>query len=138
MNNLKATFNNNPTSNKYWIAGKVIESVKAGSTDIYVVCADESHFEEVKSAIRSLSNIDNDFNKLVKDNNVMYHYCPLSSLECLTNDDVTAKPAFFMFNIFEMPVLKQIAYLSRLNVKAFISSVPGMIKNIPLNVDIEF
>lgn len=138
MNTLKATFNNNPTNNKYWIAGKVIESVKNGSSDIYIVCADRLHFEEVKKAIQALSNLDTGFHQLVKDNEVMYHYCPVTSLECLTKEELDTKPAFFMFNIFEMPVLKQIAYLSRLNVVSFIASVPGMIKNIPLNVEIEF
>ncbi len=136
--NIVTTFNNNQMTNKYWVAGKVITNVKAGATDVYLVCQDRMSFIELKEAIDSLARLDSGYRAAVVAHNTQLHYCEEESMESLAYTELPAQSILATFKVFTHSLLKQIAILNNLNKPAFIATVNAMAKQIPDSVKVEF
>ncbi len=136
--NIVTTFNNNQMTNKYWVAGKVIANIKAGVTDVYLVCQDQLSFKEVKEAIDSLARLDSDYREAVALNNAQVHYCEEESLMSLAYTDLPPKSILATFKVFTHSLIKQIAILDSIGKPAFIATVNAMATKIPDSVKVEF
>ena len=118
-----------PMTNRYWVASKIIQLVKDGTVDIYIINSDQKIAGDVLATVRELTEHDTVYQEHVRKHNIQIHPMAPEEIDELA-EAVPAGPAAILANsVFSVPLLK-LTKLRKHNMPVFIGTTPSMLKGI--------
>lgn len=118
----------NAFNNRFWIAAKVIEQVKAGARDIYIVNSDQQMAGNILDAVRDMTFTDVEYQDIAVKHNVQIHTILPEDLEELNEAKPSGIGAILINSVFNVP-LRKLTQL-RKDMPLFITTAPSALKGI--------
>lgn len=138
MNNVTIAIGRNPLSNQKWILDQIVNLVKMGRSDIFIVNTDSRVSTEVLKALKTYTQDDADYNRLVAENNVMFHTTETEDLQTLDDAKMNSRSAILANMLFSLPLVKQCRDLAKHHVPVFVSATPNMSGIVPASANTKF
>ncbi|QXO10194.1 hypothetical protein pEaSNUABM37_00235 [Erwinia phage pEa_SNUABM_37] len=126
----------NPNTNRFWVASKIIELVKAGTADIYIINSDQKIAGDVLETVREMVKDDADYQRHVHMHNIQIH--PMNPEDIDELDDVvkTGPGAILVNSVFSLP-LRALTALRKHDMPVFIGAAPSQLTGVD-NEDIDY
>lgn len=132
MSNVTIAIGRNPLSNQKWILQQIVDLVKAGRTDIFIVNTNAKISRDTLDALKEYTKDDLAYQTLVAENNVMFHTTETEDLETLDDAHINrSRSAILVDRLFSLPLLKQCRDLAHHRVPVFVSTTPELSGRIP-------
>lgn len=135
MRNVTIAIGRNPLSNQKWILDQIVSLVKLGKSDIFIVNTDAKVSRDTLTALKEYTKDDAEYQRLVAENNVMFHTTETEDLETLDDAHISrARSAILVDRLFSLPLLKQCRDLARHAVPVYVSTTPELSGRVPAGV----
>lgn len=135
MRNVTIAIGRNPLSNQKWILDQIVSLVKLGKSDIFIVNTDAKVSRDTLAALKEYTKDDAEYQRLVAENNVMFHTTETEDLETLDDAHISrARSAILVDRLFSLPLLKQCRDLARHAVPVYVSTTPELSGRVPAGV----
>jgi hypothetical protein len=135
MSNVTIAIGRNPLSNQKWILDQIVNLVKAGRTDIFIVNTDAKVSRDTLNALKEYTKDDAEYQRLVGENNVMFHTTETEDLQTLDDANISrTRSAILVDRLFSLPLLKQCRDLAHHAVPVFVSTTPELSARVPAGV----
>lgn len=128
----------NPMTNRIWVASKIIELVKAGTSDIYIINSDQRIAGDVLETVRDMTKDDAEYQRHIVDHNIQIHQMAPEDIDEIGNAVQASRGAILANSVFSVP-LRALTSLSKHNMPVYIGAMPSQIKGIDSEeVDLRF
>jgi len=135
MRNVTIAIGRNPLSNQKWILQQIVDLVKSGRSDIFIVNTDAKVSRDTLSALKEYTKDDTEYQRLLVENNVMFHTTETEDLETLDDARINrSRSAILVDRLFALPLLKQCRDLAHHAVPVFVSTTPELSGRVPTGV----
>lgn len=125
----------NPMTNRIWVASKIIELVKEGTSDIYIINSDQKIAGDVLDTVRDMTKDDADYQHHVMQHNIQIHQMAPEDINEIGEAVQAGRGAILANSIFSIP-LRALTKLRKHNMPVFIGTTPSQLKGID-NEDVE-
>lgn len=128
----------NPMTNRIWVASKIIELVKEGTSDIYIINSDQRIAGDVLDTVRDMAKDDVDYQHHVMKNNIQIHTMAPEDIEEIGDAVQVGRGAILANSIFSIP-MRVLTGLRKHNMPVYIGATPSQVKGIEgEDVDLRF
>lgn len=128
----------NPMTNRIWVASQIINLVKSGTVDIYVINSDQRIAGDVLETVRDMTKNDLEYQQHISQHNIQIHPMAPEQIDELDDAKPAGRGAILANSIFSIP-LRTLTRLSKHNMPVYIGSTPGQLKGIEgEDVDLRF
>lgn len=132
MRNVTIAIGRNPLSNQKWILDQIVNVVKSGKSDIFIVNTSAKVSRETLDALKEYTKDDAEYQRLIVDNNVMFHLTETEDLETLDDARINrSRSAILVDRLFSLPLVKQCRDLARHAVPVYVSTTPELSTRVP-------
>lgn len=128
----------NPLTNRMWVASQIIELVKSGTADIYVINSDQKIAGDVLDTVRDMTKDDFEYQQHISQHNIQIHPMSPEQIDELDDAKPAGRGAILANSIFSIP-LRTLTKLTKHNMPVYIGSTPAQLKGIEgEDVDLRF
>lgn len=132
MRNVTIAIGRNRLSNQKWILDQIVNLVKLGKSDIFIVNTDAKVSRDTLNALKEYTKDDAEYQRLVADNNVMFHLTETEDLATLDDAKINkSRAAIFADRLFNLPLVKQCHDLANHHVPVYVSTTPDLSHRVP-------